>query len=345
MSDTPLNRHHAEGTAAQIKADLVTGDYDPTLAKYRSAHQTAASTLPPTVELFEQFIEKKKQDGVKLTSIATSYRSMQADLTRYGSDLRSPEEALEFINILRSRQAPSSSNRNLQLLKSFGRFLVKQQHLRENIFSSIKPLKLPSTKVQNRTPFTKEEIKRLLETMRTHPACYKYHDFTVVLFSLGLRPSEAIGLRWCHIDLEKRKVTICESMSRISDGVTVSARRQRQGTKTGNIRVLPLNDRLLSLFAGRKTASSQPDDLVFTSATGKPICDRHYREFYWKPACKEAGVTYRPPYAARHTFISHGIEYKNWTPQQAAEMAGHSSTRMVSDVYGHMMDKPELPDI
>lgn len=42
------------------------------------------------------------------------------------------------------------------------------------------------------------------------------------------------------------------------------------------------------------------------------------------------------------TVISHGIE-QGLTPQQAASIAGHSSTRMVNEVYGHMITKPKLP--
>lgn len=345
LADTPLNHHRARGVAAQIEADLVTGSYDPTLAKYRLTDlPTQPSAAPSTAELFEQFTAQKRREGVSGQAIATKYNSLRSNIARHGEDITSTEQAQQLVNMLRDRQSPKTANQNLVLLKSFGEWLVKQEHLEENVFESVRPLKNSNISVQDRTPFTKEELLLFLETMRTHPTGYQYYDFTVVLFSLGLRPSEAIGLRWCHVNFDRREVVIRESLSRSDDGRSSGGARQRKGTKTGNVRPLPLNARLLALFAGRKTATVKPDDLIFTTATGKPIDDRMYCRRYWRRICKEAGIPYRPPYTARHTFISHGIEYKRWSPHQAASMAGHSSTRMVSEVYGHMMDRPELPD-
>ena len=35
----------------------------------------------------------------------------------------------------------------------------------------------------------------------------------------------------------------------------------------------------------------------------------HYREVIWKPALKQAGVTYRPPIQIRHAFATLAIDY------------------------------------
>ncbi len=328
-----------------MMADIVTGEYDDTLNKYRLMPGKATPiTSPSTVALFEQFIEKKRRDGVSGQAIAGKYQALRANIKRAGHDIATPEDACQLIELLRTRQASVTANQNLVLLKSFGRWLVEEQHIEENIYSDINPLKPSGISAQDRTPFTKEELLLFLKTMRSHSVGYQYYDFCVVLFLLGLRPSEAIGLRWGRVNLDRREVLICESLSRSDDGRTSGAARQRKGTKTGKSRVLPLNDRLVTLFEGRQSAITQPDDLVFTSPTGKPIDDRMFRERYWKRICEEAGIRYRPPYTARHTFISYGIEYMRWTERQAATMAGHSSTRMVSETYGHMMDRPELPD-
>ncbi|PZO55452.1 MAG: hypothetical protein DCF15_10405 [Phormidesmis priestleyi] len=346
LADTPLNRHRAQGMAAQIEADMVSGHYDSTLDKYRliAKPQPVAAALP-TAELFDQFTEKKRRDGTSELAINTKYKALRSNIARYGAGVVTADDAHELVAMLRTRQSQKVSNQNLVLLKAFGAWLKKQQYLEQNVFESVASLRCNHVNEQDRTPFTQKEVALMLETMKTHKVCYQYYDFTFILFALGLRPSEAIGLRWRHVDLERKQVTISESLGRADDGRSSGSSRQRKGTKTGNVRLLPLNPRLVALFAGRRSATAQLDDLVFTSATGKPICDRLYRERYWKRVCTEAGIPYRPPYTARHTFISHGIEYKRWSPHQAASMAGHRSTRMISEVYGHMMDRPELPDI
>lgn len=346
FADTLPNRYRARGMAAQIEADMVSGNYDTTLNKYRLiAKPQPVTAALPTAELFDQFTEKKRREGTSKLAINTKYKALRSNIARYGADVVTTDDAYKLVAMLRTRQSQKVSNQNLVLLKAFGEWLKQQQHLEQNVFESVASLKHSDINAQDRTPFTQREVALMLETMREHKICYQYYDFTFILFALGLRPSEAIGLRWRHVDLERKQVTISESLGRSDDGRSSGSSRQRKGTKTGNVRLLPLNPRLVALFAGRKSATAQPDDLVFTSATGKPICDRQYRERYWKRICTEAGIPYRPPYTARHTFISHGIEYKRWSPHQAASMAGHSSTRMISEVYGHMMDRPELPDI
>ena len=111
-----------------------------------------------------------------------------------------------------------------------------------------------------------------------------------------------------------------------------------------NIRTLPLTSRLVALFQGRCSLESQTDDLVFTTVRGCVIDDHNFRERVWLETCKQAGIKYRPPYTARHTLLSHGIEHEGWSLPQAAQIAGHTSTRMVAETYGHMLNQPQLPE-
>ena len=69
-----------------------------------------------------------------------------------------------------------------------------------------------------------------------------------------------------------------------------------------------------------------------------------YRARIWKPACERGGVTYRPPYTARHTLLPHGIETKGWTLPQAAKIAGHTNTRQIAETYGQAIETPEFPE-
>ncbi|WP_264323498.1 Arm DNA-binding domain-containing protein [Romeriopsis navalis] len=56
MYDTALARKVAEAKANQIEADLITGNYDPTLAKYCGASPSRNTTIDP-VMLFQRFYE------------------------------------------------------------------------------------------------------------------------------------------------------------------------------------------------------------------------------------------------------------------------------------------------
>lgn len=344
IADTPANRQLAQQKANAIEADLISGNYDPTLGRYRLRPSSPETRTVDTGDLFEHFTESRRVEGISGQTIATKYKALRANIARYGADIETIQDARQFIDMLRDRQSAGIVNQNLVMLKAFGRWLVKHGYIATNPFELIRPLKGAARRVQDRTPFSKDELVRLLETMRQHPTASHYYDYTVVLFSLGLRPSEAIGLRWGHIDLVGQKINICESLSRSSEGLTSGYSRERKGTKTDNARILPLNDRLIELFAARRPTDAQADDLVFTTAKGLPIDDHNYRERYWKPMCEAAGIKYRPPYTTRHTLLSYGIEYQGWTLAQAAYIAGHSDTDMVSRTYGHLLDMPTLPD-
>lgn len=347
ISDTPANRQIARQKAAQIEADIISGGYDPSLDSYRVISSAPlAPTSTPTVELFEQFTEFKRLDGISGQTISTKYRALRSNIARFGRDILTTEDARQLVDLLRGRQSPQISNQNLVLLKSFGKWLVEQTFLYTNVFAPIKSLKgAKAVKVQDRTPFSREELALFLETMRSHPTASHYYDFTLVLFSLGLRPSEAIGLRWIHVSLSNKTVTIRESLSRSPDGRTSGCARTRKGTKNDTVRVLRLNSQLVELFTNRWHLAAAPDDLIFTSATGEPIDDHNYRERYWKVVCEAAGIRYRPPYTSRHTLLTYGLEYERWTPKQAAAVAGHTTTRMIEETYSHLLNMPDMPDM
>ena len=346
VPDTARNRSLATIKAVQLEADLLSGDFDASLKRYELTY-TEDLPIPhlSTVALFEQFTEFKRIDGVSGQAINTKYSALLSNIHRLGRDVLTTNDARDLVQLLRDRQSPRIANQNLFLLKSFGKWLVSEKHFSTNLFEPIRSQKNSSKKVQDRTPFSREELALFLRTMKTHPTASHYYDFTVVLFSLGLRPSEAIGLRWRCVNLSRRELTISESLSRSSDGKSSGTARERKGTKTGNSRILPLNDRLVELFAARWCLGVEPDDLIFLGVEGQPIDDRNYRERYWKLICRESGIPYRPPYTARHTLITYGLEYEGWTLKQAAYIAGHKDIQMIAETYGHLIDRPELPDL
>ena len=221
---------------------------------------------------------------------------------------------------------------------------MEQRAIEVNHFSSIKPLKAPKAISPKRKPFTRVEVVRLLATAKTHLEFYQWHDFSMTLLYLGLRPSEAIGLRWQDVDLDRALVTVAESLARDELGRSGGTSRVRKGTKAGNIRVLPIPASLLEMLKGRAIAQHDPTDLIFHSSRGKPIDDHNFSQRVWKPLCSAAAVPYRVPYACRHTLLSHGLESGGMSLHQAQYIAGHSSPRMILETYGHMLDRPDLID-
>nr|WP_290226290.1 tyrosine-type recombinase/integrase [Trichocoleus desertorum] len=87
-----------------------------------------------------------------------------------------------------------------------------------------------------------------------------------------------------------------------------------------------------------------PDFLVFTTVKGCTIDSGNFRERLWVKVLKRSGVPYRKLHTIRHTLISHAIE-QGIPMTGIAYLAGHKDTRMVIQTYGHIVNRPDLPEM
>lgn len=81
------------------------------------------------------------------------------------------------------------------------------------------------------------------------------------------------------------------------------------------------------------------DDLLFTGRHGAPMSPHNWRERCWATAIKRAGLAdpQPTPHAMRHTAVSYWIAAGTVEPLKLAMWAGHSGTRMIYELYGHLL--------
>jgi integrase len=163
-------------------------------------------------------------------------------------------------------------------------------------------------------------------------ACGRIRDATLVsvLAYAGLRPGEALALRWAHV----RERTLL-----VEGAVPLGA---IAGTKTGRNRTVrvvgPLAQDLAEwrLHAGRPPA----DALLFPGRDNKPwtaTAYRNWRRRIYTPAAEAAGVQRPRPYDLRHSFVSLLIaEGRNVV--DVARQAGHSPN-VALDTYAHVFEE------
>jgi integrase len=342
--DTPFNRTLAKRKVAAIEADLAYGAFDSSLEKYKDKPLLAPEEVKvqSTVELFTAFMEARQEDGsTSGQAIASRYKPLLSNLKRFGKDIINEESAREFVDYIRSRQSPHIANQNLSLLKGFCAWGIEQGHITNNPFAVIKPLKVNHVVSPTRLPFTATEIRKLLDVARLHPRWHSYHDFCMVLLYLGIRPSEGIGLRWRHIDWQRRTILVRESLSRSPEGRTAGYARQKKATKNHKVRIIDLHPDLYTMLQGRFTPTVQADDLIFTTVTGKAIDDHNFSQRTWRDLCKAAGIEHRVPYAARHSLGSHLLENGATIPQAAAILGNRPET--LARYYAHAINRPDMP--
>jgi integrase len=240
----------------------------------------------------------------------------------------------ELISDLRAEMAAAgvgdpAIRKTLTLLQAILERAVEWRHLDSNPARGIRK---PS---QRRTRVVRPLAPHTIELMRAHLLGQgRKLDATLVsvLAYAGLRPGEALGLRW-H-DIGEHTILVERSV----------AFGQLKSTKTGRARTVrllaPLADDLDSWR--ESTARTAPTDLVFASPDGSPWNDdrvRNWRNRTFGEAAKAAGVPKARPYDLRHSFVSLLIA-QGASVVDVASQAGHAPT-MTLDTYAHLFAELE----
>lgn len=144
-----------------------------------------------------------------------------------------------------------------------------------------------------------------------------------LLFATGLRPGEALALRWEDYDGEYLSVT--KSISK----------RKLGPTKTGATRRVYVPTRVRPDLNGHSTRFA--GGYIFTNSFGGPCLDTDILNDAWRLAHSKARIPYRIPYTCRHTraaeLLSQGV-----SPAKAAQQLGHS-VQMFLNIYSEFIEE------
>lgn len=147
-----------------------------------------------------------------------------------------------------------------------------------------------------------------------------------LLFLAGLRKAEARMITARRIDFERRIVIVSE------------------GAKGSRDRVVPMVTELEQAMADLLFIEAiEPTDHLWYDKPGgafairlrrtKPIAATSFGR-WWTRSIEAAGVPYRSPHAARHTFATRWRE-RGLELDDLKEILGHSSIAITSDLYVH----------
>jgi integrase len=162
--------------------------------------------------------------------------------------------------------------------------------------------------------------------------------------ALGLRPGELLGLSWRDVDLEAGVVHLRQQLKREDNRPVLGelkTAKSRRSLRCPPVVVEALRRRRDLQRDERAAAGPEwvdewdPEQLVFTTATGRPIDASNLRR-YFRQACKRAGIGRWTPYEMRHSAAS--LMSAAGVPlEHVADVLGHDSTRMAALVYRHVL--------
>ena len=319
LSDTPVNRKVAEAKAKPIELDIISGNFDATLSKYRlsaDAESISEAKAKSTLwELLGRFLEYKeaqcRENTMRHTySVYTNYARVPltydleraAEIRNYAlklfpwiqpSDLL--PDYLPVVNLLRHRDGLRSIHSRVWLLIS--NCLNRQATKAPMIFSHLlRQREMPS------------------------------------LLSFSFWPVAALlkRLHFSEITSDCKTIIFYQAVMN-----TYTSRRIREGLKTQERRTFPCNRPLQELLRSIRPEGGSPNDLVFPSRKEhKPMDLNNLRNRAWTRTLKGLGIEYCKLYQTRHTFITLALEARI-DAKDVARLVGNSP----EVIYRHYADK------
>ena len=182
-------------------------------------------------------------------------------------------------------------------------------------FANIKQLKIKRTDVD---PFSLEEVRTLLETVRTD-----FRSYFTVRFFTGMRTGEIDGLQWKYVDFDRRLILVRETV----------VNGEETYTKTdGSQRDIQMSQLVFDALKDQEKGSRHLSKFVFCNRDGLPLDYKNVTNRVWKPLLRHLGLKDRRPYQCRHTAATLWLA-SGEAPEWIARQLGHTTTEMLFRVY------------
>ena len=177
---------------------------------------------------------------------------------------------------------------------------------------------------------TEQEADRLVKATREH-----YRTLVLTLLGTGMRWGEAVGLRVKDVDLLGKRITVQRNLQELADtGEQVEEAPKTAAGRRGLAITASLAEALVPLVVGKEAG-----DHVFTAPMGGDV---RYRVFWpvFDAAREAAGIPACRIHDLRHTHAAWLISSRIRGGLTAVQRRlGHSSIRVTSDLYGHLMSE------
>jgi integrase len=339
MGKKENGRRDRRHVSAAKRADVVTRVR--ALEAKRDAGMVEAAGQAPTVGgWLDHWLDNIAARKVRARTLE-SYRStvrlhLRPGVGHHRLDRLQPEHLeLLYAALADKGLSPASILRAHRVLSRALRVATQRGKVARNVATLVDPptVKRPQTAL----PLTADEAKSVLAAAQQHRNAARW----TVALAVGLRQSEALGLRWSDVDLDKGTLTVRRGLHRVAQQGLVyeepKADRSRRTLALPGQLVEALRAHRGAQLQERVTAGPlwQENDPVFAQVNGRPI-ERKSDWKAWKRLLDEAGVRDVRLHDGRHTaatlLLSEGVH-----PRVVMEVLGHSQMRTTTDTYSHVM--------
>lgn len=198
--------------------------------------------------------------------------------------------------------------------------------------SPLTGLKRPVHKVKPQRPFTIDEVGRILNAVRGH----RLYGFFALIFCIGMRQGEVLGLRWSDIDWEAGIITVTQAVGRSETGRSIASQPK---TRSG-IREVPLTEEMVGVLLGRAACAIreglQDCELIFPTQRGQLLSTSTIYNGILSKTLNALGIPRRGMHSGRHSASTFLL--RAGVPLHiVSQVLGHSSTTVTSQTYSHVL--------
>ena len=257
-------------------------------------------------EIYDKW-SREKFDGVSESSI----RAYKA-----GWKIAEPIQHMRMdeIKLDHLQAVCDESGKNAPILKRFKTLMnqlfdygVKHEYIlssRRDIVGYLDISRYGNPNKYDRTPFTKEELKKLHESDD-----HEYITVILILIYTGLRIGELLDLKKEDVHLDERWLYV------------------RQGKTPSGIREVPIADKIMKYM---EYWMDRDCDYLICTPDDEKMLYKNYYAAYWKPICPD-----HKPHDTRHTCISL-LADKCVDPRIIRSIVGHAGSTVTETVYTHL---------
>lgn len=222
-----------------------------------------------------------------------------------------------IVQLVESELSPTSVNRKIASLRSFFKFLLREEHIVKDPMMKIKPLK-----TSKRLPtFVKEpDMVKVLDHLVFENTLEGWRDKLVLelFYATGIRLSELINLKDSQIDLRNRTIKVL-------------GKRNKE-------RVIPFSAGLVSIIENYRSVrnrevQTKEHGLLFVTDSGEPCYPQMIYRTVRRYLDSFTTTDKRSPHVLRHTYATHLLN-KGAEINAVKELLGHTSLA-ATQVYTH----------
>jgi len=174
------------------------------------------------------------------------------------------------------RLAPATVTKNVQVFNKLMRAALEDRLIAAN---PVERLPVPRIEREEIRFLTPAELSKLADVIDQ-----RYRAFVLLAGYGGLRLGELLGLRWKHVDTQRRQVHVSETLASVRGQISFGPPKTRAAIRTVTLPGFVVDE--LRALGG---PAGDPIGLVFTSPEGQPIRPNLFRRRFGIRPSKRRG--------------------------------------------------------